>query len=140
MGFYSDWLNKQKAKARVFISFDYDHDADLKNLLVGQARNEDSPFEIADWSIKEELACDWKEKVRERIRNVTYVIVICGEHTDTASGVSTELRITQDESKYYFLLWGRPDKHCVRPTAASTNDKIYECTWKTLGSLLNGNR
>jgi len=31
------------AKPRVFISFDYDHDLDLKNLLVGQARNDDSP-------------------------------------------------------------------------------------------------
>ncbi len=41
------------AKTRVFISFDYDHDADLKTLLVGQAKNQDSPFEIADWSVKE---------------------------------------------------------------------------------------
>ena len=40
------------AKKRTFISFDYDHDSDLKNLLVGQARNEDSPFEITDMSIK----------------------------------------------------------------------------------------
>lgn len=40
-------------KARCFISFDYDNDSDLKNLLVGQAKYEDSPFEIADWSIKE---------------------------------------------------------------------------------------
>ena len=35
-------------KKRVFVSFDYDHDSDLKTLLVGQVRNPDSPFEIAD--------------------------------------------------------------------------------------------
>ena len=29
---------------RAFISFDYDHDADLKAILVGQAKNTDSPF------------------------------------------------------------------------------------------------
>ena len=40
---------------RAFISFDYDHDEDLRNLLVGQARNPDSPFQIADWSAKEPL-------------------------------------------------------------------------------------
>ena len=39
------------AKKRVFISFDYDHDSDLKTLLVGQAKNADSPFEITDMSI-----------------------------------------------------------------------------------------
>jgi hypothetical protein len=27
-------------KKRVFISFDYDHDIDLKNFLVGQSKNE----------------------------------------------------------------------------------------------------
>lgn len=140
MGSYSDWFNKQKAKARVFISFDYDHDADLKNLLVGQARNEDSPFEIADWSVKEELTGDWKQKVRERIKKVSHVIVICGEYTDTASGVSTEIRIAQDESVDYFLLWGRSDKRCVKPAAASASDNIYNWTWDNLGSLLNGNR
>lgn len=46
-------------KKRTFISFDYDHDLDLKNLLVGQARNTDSPFEITDMSIKETIAKDW---------------------------------------------------------------------------------
>ena len=55
------------AKKRVFISFDYDHDLDLKNLLVGQAKNEDSPFEIIDFSIKEAISEDWKKKVRIRI-------------------------------------------------------------------------
>lgn len=31
-------------KQRVFISFDYDNDNDLKNLLVGQAKSTDSPL------------------------------------------------------------------------------------------------
>lgn len=63
---YDYYTFGKKSKKRVFISFDYDHDSDLKNLLVGQARNEDSPFEIADWSVKEELSGDWKQKVREK--------------------------------------------------------------------------
>jgi len=33
---------------RAFISFDYDYDARLKDLLMGQAKNPDSPFEVAD--------------------------------------------------------------------------------------------
>jgi hypothetical protein len=55
--------------ARIFTSFDYDHDESLRNLLVGQSRHGDSPFEICDWSVKEQFTGDWKKKVRDRIRN-----------------------------------------------------------------------
>ena len=55
-------------KKRVFISFDYDNDSDLKTLLVGQARNSDSPFEITDMSIKEAISSNWKDNARRRIK------------------------------------------------------------------------
>jgi hypothetical protein len=137
---YDYYTFGKKSKKRVFISFDYDHDSDLKNLLVGQARNEDSPFEIADWSVKEELSGDWKQKVREKIRKVDVVIVICGEYTDTASGVNAEVKITQEEEKPYFLLWGRSDRQCKKPKTAKVSDKIYKWTWDNLKRLIHGER
>ena len=69
------------AKKRSFISFDYDHDEDLRILLAGQSLHPDTPFEIKDRSIKEPLTGDWKEKVRRRMDNVDLVIVLCGEYT-----------------------------------------------------------
>ncbi len=128
------------AKVRLFISFDFDHDEDLRNLLVGQARNPDSPFEIVDLSLREPLSGDWKDKVRNRIRRVDQICVICGEHTDTASGVSIELSIAQEEGKPYFLLWGRKDKTCVLPRSAKQSDNIYKWTWDTLKDLIGGAR
>lgn len=125
---------------KAFISFDYDHDSDLKTLLVGQARNSDSPFEIADYSVKEPLAGDWKKKVKEKIRLAGVVIVICGEHTDSASGVSAELAIAQELGKDYFLLWGPSGKSCVKPKSARASDKIYNWTWDNLKALIGGNR
>ena len=101
------------AAKRVFISFDFDHDEDLKILLVGQAKNPDTPFEISDWSVKEAQSGDWKEKVRRRIRAVDLVCVICGEQTHTATGVSAELTIAREERKPYFLLHGRSGKTCI---------------------------
>lgn len=139
MDYYSNY-SKSGSKIKVFISFDYDHDADLKNLLVGQAKNEDSPFEITDMSIKEELSGDWKEKVKQRIKKVDQVIVICGEYTNSATGVSAEVEMAQDEEKSYFLLWGRSDKDCVKPKSAKNEDKIYKWTWDNLKKLLNGGR
>jgi hypothetical protein len=127
------------AKKRVFISFDYDHDLDLKNLLVGQSKNEDSPFEIADWSVKV-ASPGWKEDARKRIRASDVVAVICGEHTDTATGVAAELSIAQDEAIDYFLLWGRANKTCKKPKTAKSSDKIYKWTWDNLKSLIGGSR
>ena len=51
-------------KPKVFISFDFDHDTELREFLVGQSKHSDSPFEIEDWSLKEPLSGDWKEKIR----------------------------------------------------------------------------
>jgi len=127
-------------KPKIFISFDFDHDEDLRTLLVGQSKNEDSPFEIADWSVKEELTGDWREKVRSRIKQVNQAIVICGEHTDSASGVSVELSMAQEEDKPYFLLHGRKDKTCKKPNSAKNSDKIYSWTWDNLKNLIGGAR
>jgi hypothetical protein len=129
-----------KTPARVFTAFDYDHDESLKNLLVGQSKHEDTPFEMHDWSVKDPFSGDWKAKVREKIRKVDQVIVLCGEHTHEAIGVSAELKIAQEEKKPYFLLWGYSDKTCTKPTSATGDDKIYKWTWDNLKNLIGGSR
>ncbi len=128
------------AAKRAFISFDYDHDEDLRNLLAGQAKNPDSPFEIADRSIKEPLTGDWKGKVKRRMENIDVVPVICGEYTHTAKGVAAELTIAREGSKPYFLLKGRNDKNCTKPSSALASDKIYDWTWPNLKALIGGSR
>ena len=40
------------AKTRVYISFDFDHDEDLKILLVGQSKNTVHSGDIADRSFR----------------------------------------------------------------------------------------
>lgn len=128
------------AKPRVFVSFDYDNDEGLKHLLVGQAKNPDSPFELADWSVKEPIPGDWKADVRTRIRRTDQVIVICGEYTDSTRGVNAELKIAQEEGKPYFLLWGYSGKICKKPKEAYHYDEIYEWKWETLKRLIGGSR
>lgn len=127
-------------KKRVFISFDYDHDSDLKALLVGQARNVDSPFEITDMSIKDTISNNWKNNARRRIKGCDVVIVICGHETNTATGVSAELKIAREEGVDYFLLNGRASGRCVKPTTAKSDDKIYDWTWNNLKILVGGAR
>lgn len=126
---------------RVFISFDYDHDDDLRILLVGQAKLADSPFEIADWSVKEAFAeSNWQEKVRARIKQVGQVAIICGHETNSAEGVAIELEIAREEGKPYFLLGGRATGVNKKPASALEADDIYNWTWPNLKALIAGGR
>ncbi|MBV1824832.1 TIR domain-containing protein [Komagataeibacter oboediens] len=127
-------------KKRVFISFDYDHDETLKTFFVGQSRHSDSPFELADWSIKEHLSGDWKKKAAARIGRVDVVAVICGKNTHTATGVSAEVEIVREVGKPYFLLKGYKDAVCTKPTSAAATDTMYNWTWDNLKILIEGGR
>lgn len=128
------------AKKRTFISFDYDHDKDLKDLFVGQSHNEDSPFEIVDMSIKETISSNWKVNARRRIKGCDVVVIICGMHTNSATGVTAELKIAQEEKVPYFCLKGRANKHCVFPIGVRSTDKMYKWTWDNLKKLFSGAR
>lgn len=125
---------------RAFISFDFDNDEALRNLLVGQSKNPESPFGVADWSVKEPFPRNWEEKVRNRIRRTDLTIVICGEHTYSASGVATELTITREEQNPYFLLKGYSNRTCEKPRTAFRSDKMYTWTWNNLKLLISGAR
>ena len=128
------------AVKRVFISFDYDHDNDLRGNLVAQAKNPDSPFSIRDRSVKYRIDENWRKEVRDRIRGSDLTIVICGEHTHDAPGVAAEVTIAREERKPYFLLKGRRRKTCTKPAMALSTDKMYGWTWDNLTQLIAGAR
>ncbi len=125
---------------RAFISFDYDNDRELRDILIGQAKLPDSPFSMADYSLRAPLTEKWREEARYRIRRADLTIVICGRHTDTAKGVAAELAITREERKPYFLLKGRPHKTCKKPATALRTDKIHTWIWGNLKILIAGAR
>jgi hypothetical protein len=127
------------AKQRVFISFDYDHDLDIKRMLAGQANHPDTPFDFTDASVQDHLTGDWKEKVKRRMRNCDQVCILCGERTDTASGVNAEVKIAQELAMPYFLLSGRGEKS-KKPNSAKASDKMYRWTWENLKTLVEGGR
>ncbi len=119
-------------KTKVYISYDYDHDQDLKNLLVGQSRNPDSPFFVEDHSIKVETA-GWKADARKRITRSEVMIVICGRYTHRATGVTAEIEIARDEDVRFYLLKGRKEGAMRRPKGTSWFfDELHPWTWNEL--------
>ena len=128
------------AKKRVFISFDYDNDASLRDSLVEQSRRLDSPFSMVDCSVRAPYDEQWKRKVRSIVRDVDLVIVICGEQTDKADGVAAELSIVQEERKPYFLLRGHRGRNCAKPRNALRTDVIHGWNWPDLHNLIYAGR
>jgi hypothetical protein len=122
---------------RVFVSFDYDNDLDLKTLFIGQARHSDTPFTVTDHSVKV-ASVRWKADARSRIRRSDVVVVLCGHHTDRAVGVSEEIKIAREEGVPYFLLCGRATGVCRKPAAARMFDALHGWTWSNISRLLRG--
>jgi hypothetical protein len=63
-----------EARKRVFISFAAE-DIRYRDFLVGQARNESSPFEFVDMSVKQPWDSQWKTNCRRKIRGCDGMIV-----------------------------------------------------------------
>jgi hypothetical protein len=124
----------RRKQTRVFISFDYDNDLLLKNALVAQSRRKDSPFSIADWSIKD-ASRGWKSEARRRMKQVDKVIVLCGYDTHRAVGMSKEIEIAREVGTPYFLLRGHPKGSVRRPKGARFWETIHDWTWDNLDAL-----
>lgn len=127
------------SKTRVFISFDYDNDARQKDLLVGQSKHPDTPFDFADWSSKEHLTGDWKAKIKAKLAYVDVVCVLCGTNMASATGVGHEIQIAQEIGKPYFLLAAYA-AGATKPQSAKTSDKLYSWSWENLKTLVGGGR
>jgi len=122
------WLfGPDKTKCKVFANFDFDNDQGLKHLLIGQAQNPDSPFEIVDSSL-EEAAPErhWKDKARRAIRQRDLVLVVLGQQTYPAPGVLAEVKMAREEGKPVVQLIGR------RLPGAG---KVIAWTWPSLKVL-----
>ena len=112
---------------RIYLCFDLEHDRDLHDRLLTQAKGQGA-FAISSRSEAGEMTEAWTERVRDRITDADEVVVICGEHTDASSRVSAELEIARQAKKPYLLLWGRRDCMCKKPRSARADDGMYVWT------------
>ena len=78
------------ATVKVFVSFEFDKDQDLKNNFFQQAK-EQSPHRVHNSSLNESYPDqEWKGKARNAIRECDIVIVLVGQDTHSAEGVKVE--------------------------------------------------
>ncbi len=108
------------SKPTVFISFDFD-DRSVKEGLVTQARDPACPFDFIDNSIKEALSERWAAEARRLIASSTCVVVLCGMQSHQSKGQFTELQITKELGRPYFLLRASRQQTPTRPKAPREN-------------------
>ena len=122
------------AKKRVFVSFDFDNDKVLKDFIIGQARNADSPFEVVDTSLKEAQPMKtWEDKARVAIQGSDIVLVMVGASTHKAPGVLKEVKMARDARIPIVQVIGYKDGNY---TAVPDAGRLYAWNWDNLKKLL----
>lgn len=122
------------AKKRVFVSFDFDNDKTLKDFIIGQARNPDSPFEVIDTSLKEAQPMKtWEDKARVAIQRSDIVLVMVGPSTHKAPGVLKEVKMAREERIPIVQVIGYKDGNYI---AVPDAGRVYAWNWDNLKKLL----
>lgn len=87
------------ADPRAFISFDFDHNEGQRKYFVGQSVNSRTPFNIQDWSSKEELEnAKWQEIIAAKVNRCHLMIVLVGKSMSTAKGVEKEISMAIEKN------------------------------------------
>lgn len=123
-------------KTKVFVSFDFDNDKTLKDFIIGQAKNPDSPFEVSDHSLKEAAPeKDWLDRARRAIVRADVFIIMLGSKTRKASGVLKELKIADEKDRRKFQIIGYKDGS--EDWAVPGGGRAYRWNWENLKKLLS---
>jgi hypothetical protein len=121
-------------KKRVFVSFDFDEDRVLKDFIIQQAKNPDSPFNVIDHSLKEAAPeRSWKDKARSAIKRSDIVLVMVGPKTHRAPGVLAEVAMAREEGIPIVQVIGYKNGDYV---AVPNAGRLYRWNWENLKNLL----
>ena len=122
------------AMTRVFFSFDFDNDLALKNLMKGQLKLPGSPFEAADWSMKEAAPQrNWEQEAEGRIIRSDVVIVLLGVRTHRAPGVRKEVAMARRNRKRLVQVILNANSN---PVPVPNGGNVIRWSWPSLRRVL----
>ena len=121
---------------RIFISFAKE-DSNLRDLLVGQARNNNSPFEFVDMSVKQAWDSAWKTNCRRKIKGCDGVIALITKNTKNADGELWEIKCAKEEGNPCLGIWGNDNHYGVSIPNELSSSQMRDWTWSNISSWLN---
>lgn len=126
------------ADPRGFVSFDIDHNESDKNLFIGQAKNQKTPFSFEDWSSKSSLPQNqWEKIIKDKINKCNFVVVLVGKYMATATGVVKEISFAKDCDVPVFGVYvGGANSSNNLPNGLSGNRTI-DWDWEKIASFID---
>lgn len=120
----------------IFISFAIE-DKWARDYLVGQAKNENSPFEFVDMSVKEPWDDNWKTRCRARIKGCDGAIAMVSNNTAGASGQLWELKCAKEEGVRTRGIYTTTDNRPARLPEELNGVRVVDWTWDNIKSFLD---
>lgn len=124
------------ANKRVFISFAVE-DSTYRDFLVGQARNDKSPFEFTDMSVNQPWDEKWKTNCRIKIKGCDGFIVLLSKKTAKAEGALWEIRCAKEEKiPILGIHIDRNNKAAIPSELAG--QRVIEWNWTDIKKFIDG--
>jgi hypothetical protein len=121
---------------RLFIAFAVE-DVRSRDFLVGQGRNERTPFEFTDMSVKEPWSDEWKRRCRTRIKGCDGMIALVSRSTANALGQLWEVSCAREEGVPVMGIYTTQDQRPVTLPPIFANIPVRDWTWNNIQSFLN---
>ena len=121
---------------RIFTSFAVE-DKTLRDLFVGQSRNQNVPYEIVDMSVKEPWSSQWKTNCRTKIKGCDGVIVLISKNLKKAEGALWEINCAKEENIPIMGVYMTGCTILDSPNEMSGIKKV-SWTWDNIADFVNG--
>lgn len=122
---------------RIFISFAIE-DAFYRDGLVNQARDERTPFEFIDMSVKSPWEESWKTRCRSKIKGCDGVIALLSRNTEHASGAGWEMRCAAEERIPMVGVHIHKDLYKRYTPPELYGHPVIDWTWAGIARFING--
>ena len=121
---------------RVFISFAVE-DKTLRALLAGQAKNNRSPFEFVDMSVKQPWDSAWKTKCRTKIKRCDGMLILVTKKTKNAGGQLWEVSCAKQENIPRRGIWGSTDDRPATLPKELNGVRVVNWTWDNIKNWID---
>lgn len=122
-------------KQRIFISFAIE-DVRLRDLLVGQARNDASPFDFVDMSVKQPWDSSWKTNCRTKIKGCDGLIAIITKNSKQSAGEIWEVKCAKEEGIPCIGIWGHSEDYLKTLPADLVPLRVMDWNWSNISKWL----
>ena len=126
------------ANPRAFISFDFDHNEGNRKYFVGQIYNSRTPFNVEDWSSKQELSqTQWERILEEKINKCHLMIILVGRHMASANGVSKEIQMAIRNNVPIFGVYVDEANTLSTLPASLSRTRVVPWNWVSIASMID---